>query len=144
MHLVLAVITARENDRTKTRDHIDTARQIARRLGQDRNDFDTEFGPTNVELYAISVAVDLGDAGEALETATDLDITGLSPERQTHYHLDLAAPTPNADTSATPSPPSKPQNNSAPNKPAPTNSPEARSATSSDSQDADPPTNSKN
>jgi transcriptional regulator with XRE-family HTH domain len=90
MHLVLAVISSRENDRTKTREHIATARQIAGRLGIDRNDLDTEFGPTNVELHAVSVAADLGDAGEALERAAGLDASGLSPERQARFHLDLA------------------------------------------------------
>lgn len=63
---------------------------MAARLGEDRNDFDTEFGPTNVEVHAVSVAADLGDAGEALEAAATLDVSGLSPERQARFHLDLA------------------------------------------------------
>jgi hypothetical protein len=29
-------------------------------------------------------------AGEALETAAHLDVSGLSPQRQVHFHLDLA------------------------------------------------------
>jgi transcriptional regulator with XRE-family HTH domain len=89
-HLVLAVTAARENDRQQTYRHLDRARDIAARIGQDRNDFGTEFGPTNVALHAVSVAVALGDAGQALDLARDIDATGLSPERQARYLIDLA------------------------------------------------------
>lgn len=88
--LILAVIRAREGDRAGTREHIDQARALAQRLGEDRNDYDTEFGPTNVELHAVSTAVDLGDAGEAVDIAGRLDSTALSPERQARLHMDLA------------------------------------------------------
>ncbi|MBW1599106.1 helix-turn-helix transcriptional regulator [Streptomyces sp. JJ38] len=90
MNLVLAVINAREGRRTATHQHIERARAIARRLGEDRNDFDTEFGPTNVELHAVATAVDLGDAGLALDVAEDVDASGLSAERQSRFLLDVA------------------------------------------------------
>ena len=90
MHLVLAVVAARENDRHGTHNHIAAARTLAAQLGEDRNDMDTEFGPTNVEIHAITVAVDLGDAGEALAAGENLDVSSLSPERQARFHLDLA------------------------------------------------------
>lgn len=90
MNLVLAVINAREGNRARTHEHIDRAREIAARLGEDRNDFDTEFGPTNVEIHAMSTAVELGDAGLALEVAQQVDASGLSPERQARFLLDVA------------------------------------------------------
>ncbi|MCK1823043.1 helix-turn-helix domain-containing protein [Streptomyces sp. XM83C] len=90
MNLVLAVINAREGNRAQTHEHIERARGIAARLGEDRNDFDTEFGPTNVEIHAVSTAVELGDAGLALEVAQDIDTSGLSPERQSRFLLDVA------------------------------------------------------
>ncbi|MEV5280756.1 helix-turn-helix transcriptional regulator [Streptomyces sp. NPDC052811] len=90
MNLVLAVINAREGNRAQTRSHIERARGIAARLGEDRNDFDTEFGPTNVEVHAVSTAVELGDAGLALEVAQDVNTSGLSPERQSRFLLDVA------------------------------------------------------
>lgn len=90
MNLVLAVINAREGNRGRTHQHIDRAREIAARLGEDRNDFDTEFGPTNVEIHAMSTAVELGDAGLALEVAQQVDASGLSPERQARFLLDVA------------------------------------------------------
>lgn len=90
MNLVLAVIQAREGNRKASHQHIERARVIAARIGEDRNDFDTEFGPTNVELHAVSTAVDLGDAGLALDEAEGVDASGLSPERQSRFLLDVA------------------------------------------------------
>lgn len=90
MNLVLAVINAREGNRGRTHEHISRAREIAARLGEDRNDFDTEFGPTNVEIHAVSTAVELGDAGLALEVAQQVDASGLSSERQARFLLDVA------------------------------------------------------
>lgn len=90
MHLVSAVIAAKEGNRASSRQHIEEARRIARRLGEDRNDFQTEFGPTNVEVHAVSTAVDLGDAGEALDLAGNVNAAGLSPERRSRFLVDVA------------------------------------------------------
>ncbi|MDX3214333.1 helix-turn-helix domain-containing protein [Streptomyces sp. ME02-6991-2B] len=90
MHLVMAVISAREGARSATHAHIEEARRIAATNGADRNDFDTEFGPTNVEIHAVSTAVDLGDAGMALDVAERIDPSGLSPERQARFLVDVA------------------------------------------------------
>src|SRR5262249_44067712 len=64
-------------------------RKVAERIGADRNDFNTEFGPTNVQLHALAVAIEVGDAGEALDIATDIDVSKLSPERQARLWLDV-------------------------------------------------------
>ncbi len=90
MHLLLAVVYAREGDRSGTRRAIAEARRIACVIGADRNDYNTEFGPTNVELHAVSTAVDLGDAGEAIDLARGIDARGLSTERQSRLLIDLA------------------------------------------------------
>ena len=89
-HLVLAITAARENDRPQAHAHLDQAREIADRMGEDRNDFGTEFGPTNVALYAVAVAVELGDAGQALDLAHSIEPDRLSAERQARYLIDLA------------------------------------------------------
>lgn len=88
--LLLAVTAARDNDRPAAYGHLDQARDLAARLGEGRNDFGTEFGPVNVALHAVSVAVELGDAGQALDLAGAVDPAALSPERQARYNLDLA------------------------------------------------------
>jgi tetratricopeptide (TPR) repeat protein len=85
-----AVISARVNDADTAYSELEQARQIADRLGENRNEFNTEFGPTNVRLYEISVAVDLGDAGRALRAAANVDMTQLSAERQGRTLLDVA------------------------------------------------------
>ncbi|WP_235215473.1 helix-turn-helix domain-containing protein [Phaeacidiphilus oryzae] len=89
LHLVLALIHARAGDRTRARTETENARAVARRLGEDRNDFNLEFGPTNVEIQAVSIAVDLGDAGEAIEIGQHVDASGLSVERQARLLMDL-------------------------------------------------------
>jgi transcriptional regulator with XRE-family HTH domain len=89
-HLVLAIAAARDNDRTQANQHLDQARALADRLSEDRDDFGTEFGPTNVALHAVGVAVELGDAGHALDLARDIDPRELSPERQARYLIDVA------------------------------------------------------
>jgi quinol monooxygenase YgiN len=90
LHLVLAVAAARDNDRAKAYGHLDTARGVAERLGADRNDYDTEFGPSNVAIHAVSVAVELGDAGQALDLARAVEADSLSPERRSRYLIYLA------------------------------------------------------
>jgi tetratricopeptide (TPR) repeat protein len=90
-NLILAVAAAHENQRSEARSHLDTARAVASYVGDGRNDFGTEFGPTNVALHAVSVAVELGDAGEALDLSRQVNTATLSPERQARYLIDLAA-----------------------------------------------------
>ncbi|MET3984340.1 helix-turn-helix transcriptional regulator [Streptomyces sp. PvR034] len=89
LHLLLALVHARSGDRPSARRQIDAARAVAQQLGEDRNDFNLEFGPTNVEIQAVSTAVDLGDAGEALDIAKDLNTAGLSSERQARLLMDV-------------------------------------------------------
>lgn len=87
---MLAIAAARDNDRAQAHEHLDQARKIAERIGQDRDEFATEFGPTNVALHAVAVAVGLGDAGQALDLARDIKPERLSAERQARYDIDLA------------------------------------------------------
>jgi hypothetical protein len=88
--LVLAIALARDNDRGQAHEHLEDARKVATRLGEDRDDYGTEFGPTNVAIHAVAVAVELGDAGQALDLANGVDTRELSPERQARYLTDLA------------------------------------------------------
>jgi transcriptional regulator with XRE-family HTH domain len=85
-----AVIASRLNDPDAAYRHLERARQIAERVGAGRNDYNTEFGPANVALHEIAVAVELGDAGRALRTAATVDTAGLSAERQARMLIDVA------------------------------------------------------
>jgi transcriptional regulator with XRE-family HTH domain len=89
--VVLAITAARDNDRTAAYHHLDLAQQAAEKVGDGRDDYGTEFGPANVAIHAVSVAVDLGDAGHALDLARDIDYKTLSPERQARHMIDLAS-----------------------------------------------------
>ncbi len=85
-----AVIASRVNDPDNAYNHLERARQIAELLDEGRNDYNTEFGPANVDLYEIAVAVELGDAGRALRTAAAVDTSGLSAERRARMLIDVA------------------------------------------------------
>jgi transcriptional regulator with XRE-family HTH domain len=85
-----AVIASRANDPDAAYEHLERARPIAGRLGEGRNDYNTEFGPANVGLYEIAVAVELGDAGRALRAAAAVDTSGLSAERRARMLIDVA------------------------------------------------------
>lgn len=85
-----AIIAARTERAAEAWRHLTRAREVAAILGTDRNDYHTEFGPTNVALHEVAVAVELGDAGEAIRRAADIDASQLSPERQGRLLIDIA------------------------------------------------------
>lgn len=85
-----AVTASRANEPDAAYRYLEQARQIADRLGEGRNDYNTEFGPANVSLYEIAVAVELGDAGRAVRTAATVDTAGLSAERRARMLIDVA------------------------------------------------------
>jgi hypothetical protein len=90
LHLVRAVISSWEGDRSATHRWLDQARAVAAEVGPGRNDFGTEFGPANVEIHAVTASVDLGDAGMALDIAEQVDTDALSAERRSRLLLDKA------------------------------------------------------
>jgi tetratricopeptide (TPR) repeat protein len=85
-----AVVAARINDPDTAYDHLERAKQIAGRLGEGRNDYNTEFGPANVGLQEVAIAVDLGDAGRALHAAAAVDTSGMSADRQARLLIEVA------------------------------------------------------
>jgi tetratricopeptide (TPR) repeat protein len=85
-----AVAASRVNAPDAAYRHLEQARQLADRLGEGHNDYNTEFGPANVGLHEIAVAVELGDAGRALHTAATVDTSGLSAERRARMLIDVA------------------------------------------------------
>jgi len=85
-----AVIAAHLNDADTAYAQLEQASEVAGRLSEERGEYNTEFGPANVRLYEIAVAVELGDAGRALRAAANVDTTGLSAERQARMLIDVA------------------------------------------------------
>jgi transcriptional regulator with XRE-family HTH domain len=88
--LLLAVLEARRGNATEARRHLKAAVRLARRLGEDRNDYGTEFGPTKVALHEVAVEVELGNASEALRLAAGVDTSALSAERRARFLVDMA------------------------------------------------------
>jgi tetratricopeptide (TPR) repeat protein len=85
-----SITAARTGDANAAYAHLQRADAMAVRLGAGRNDFNTEFGPANVALFEIAVAVELGDAGRALRAAAAVDTASLSAERQARMLIDVA------------------------------------------------------
>ncbi|KAB8197664.1 helix-turn-helix domain-containing protein [Nonomuraea phyllanthi] len=85
-----AVAASRLNQADVAYEHLSRAREMAERVGEDRNDYNTEFGPANVALHEVAVAVEVGDAGHALRVGAAVDTSSLSAERRARLAVDLA------------------------------------------------------
>jgi transcriptional regulator with XRE-family HTH domain len=90
LNLAGAVAATREAQEETARRCMRKAEDAAHRLGTDRNDFHSEFGPTNVALHAVSIAVEVGDAGEAIRRAATIDTSKLSTERRARLLIEVA------------------------------------------------------
>jgi hypothetical protein len=70
---------------------LDEAESCAERLGADGNAYWTLFGPTNVSLHRVSVALSLGDAGRAIDHASRIDLDRVPRgERRACLLMDMA------------------------------------------------------
>ena len=91
LHLRCAVAAGRRHDAPGAWQYLAEAEAAAQRLGSDRNDFQTVFGPLNVEIHAAEIAVELDQPDVALRRSQHLDLTGLrSRERVVHHGITLA------------------------------------------------------
>jgi transcriptional regulator with XRE-family HTH domain len=91
--LISAVIAARRVDRAEASSRLAAAGELAALLGHDANYGWTAFGPTNVAIHHVSVAAELGDAGEALHAAESVNLDALPiglTSRRAQVLLDLA------------------------------------------------------
>ncbi|MCV7121020.1 transcriptional regulator [Mycobacterium nebraskense] len=89
--LLLAILHARDANTDAAEQCLTVTRRLAAVLGGDCNHHDTEFGPTNVAMHAVGVAVELGNGQQALDRAAHVrHPEQLSPERQARYLIDIA------------------------------------------------------
>jgi transcriptional regulator with XRE-family HTH domain len=88
--LLTGVLLARDHDTASAQKSLKTAQTLARQLGEDRNEYGTEFGPTNVAMHAVAISVELGNGQEALDRAKAVPARTLSPERQARFLIDVA------------------------------------------------------
>ncbi|MEV6776565.1 helix-turn-helix domain-containing protein [Streptomyces syringium] len=72
-------------------DLLSLATAAAARVGVDRLDYATPFGPTNAGVAAVNAYVDMGKPDKALSHAQRIpDVTGLPPTWLARHHLDRA------------------------------------------------------
>ena len=91
--LIGAIIAARRTNRDDAWARLDEAEHLADLLGEDGNHGWTAFGPTNVAIHRVSVATELGDAGEAVRVAAAVHQDRLPAgllSRRAQVNLDLA------------------------------------------------------
>jgi transcriptional regulator with XRE-family HTH domain len=96
-HLRSAILAARASRATgpgsaqEAWAHVEEARDVANRMGGDRNDYGLAFGPSNVAQHEIAVAVELEDGGEAVRRAARIKLpSSVPPVRRGHHYIDLA------------------------------------------------------
>lgn len=86
-----AIAAAQAEDRDASMTLLDEAGRAGARLGSDHNHRWTAFGPANVLLHRINVAVRLGDAGSAISHARGVDLDQLTvTERKATFFVDTA------------------------------------------------------
>ncbi len=88
--LVAAMAAARAEDPATARSMLDRAAGYADQLRYDANHVWTAFGPTNVAIHRVSIAVELGETQVAAQLAPRIDASGLPIERRVRHALELA------------------------------------------------------
>jgi transcriptional regulator with XRE-family HTH domain len=86
-----AIAAAQDANRGTAGELLTEAGEAGRRLGSDANLRWTAFGPANVAVHKVSIAVMLGDAGSAIDTARAIDLDQLAvTERKAALLVDTA------------------------------------------------------
>lgn len=90
LHLQAAVAAVRANQGPTAWDLYRGAERVAARIGVDRNDWHTCFGPTNVAMHGVHLTAEEGDASEALRLADSVEVVDTMPlERRTRYLIEV-------------------------------------------------------
>ncbi len=91
LHLRSALVAARAGNADATGAHLGEAEELAGRVDAGRNDYGLSFGPSNVGIWTVGLAVELADGPRAVARARDLRIDPATPpNRVGHHYIDLA------------------------------------------------------
>jgi hypothetical protein len=91
LHLKSGLAAARAGNRDLADAHLAEAEETARCIGQDRDDYRLCFGPTNVNIWSVALAVEMLDGTEAVKRAQKFTIPPTAQrERVGHHCIDLA------------------------------------------------------
>lgn len=91
--LSAAAASARRGDAREAHAALRAATVCADELGHDRADLGTVFGPTNVAIHRVAVAIELGDAREAIKQIPRVKLDRLPDElteRRSRFLIDVA------------------------------------------------------
>jgi hypothetical protein len=86
-----AVAAARCKDRKTAGEYLSEANDMAQLVVRDANHLWTAFGPTNVKLHDVTVAMSLGDVQIAVDLIPFIDTHGLPAERRVRHSIEVAS-----------------------------------------------------
>ncbi|MQY11333.1 hypothetical protein SRB5_14480 [Streptomyces sp. RB5] len=90
VHLRSAMFAARAGNRPTATAHLDAAAETAARLGRDANHYGVEFGPANVLMHRLGVAVELGDGPGVVHWTGQRLPADVAPVRAGRWWIDAA------------------------------------------------------
>jgi hypothetical protein len=90
LHLRSAVAAGLRRDRSTATELLSRATDASQRIGRDANYWKTGFGPTNVELHRVAVALELGDVAFVVEHGRRLQTGHMPQERRVSLLIDVA------------------------------------------------------
>lgn len=91
INLRAAIMASRAGRASPAWDAMSRALEVSARIGQDTRDYGLLFGPANVAIHEVAVAVELGDADEAIRRGAQLTLPANLPrERSSHHYIDLS------------------------------------------------------
>jgi hypothetical protein len=91
--LQAAIASARKGDNRSARDLLREAHAVAERVGPDKNEYHTAFGPVNVGIHRVSALVELGEGGTAVQAAAIVpkqQLAQVPRERRANHLVDVA------------------------------------------------------
>jgi tetratricopeptide (TPR) repeat protein len=91
--LSAAAASARRGDRREACMALQAAAACAAELDEECSDFGTVFGPTNVAIHRVAVAIELGNAAEAMEHIPAVNLNRMPSqlsERRSRFLIDVA------------------------------------------------------
>jgi transcriptional regulator with XRE-family HTH domain len=91
-YLKASLNAARATDSKAAERHLQKAQAQANLLGEDRNDFQLQFGPTNVAIWSVSLPVEMGKGRDAVRRAEHVTRSlpaRYASERRSHHYIDV-------------------------------------------------------
>ncbi|MDA8368921.1 MAG: helix-turn-helix transcriptional regulator [Nocardiopsaceae bacterium] len=90
-HLRGAVLAARDRNKTRADEHIQEAARFGEMIGHESTAYDTNFGPGNVAIHRVAVALETGDPGQAARLGSQIRIpSDVKATRIGHHWQDVA------------------------------------------------------